>query len=96
MMATTEEVIAVAEPLRAAGGMYFTHMRDEADRVCASIEETLKIGKRVGVPVWISHHKCSMPENYGRSVQTLALIEAAPPCRKSPTTCTPTRPAPPC
>jgi N-acyl-D-amino-acid deacylase len=77
MHATTEEVIAVAEPLRAAGGMYFTHMRDEADQVCASIEETLKIGKRVGVPVWISHHKCSMPENYGRSVQTLALLEAS-------------------
>ncbi|MDN3567870.1 amidohydrolase family protein [Paeniroseomonas aquatica] len=77
MHATTEEVIAVAEPLRAAGGMYFTHMRDEADHVCASIEETLKIGKRLGVPVWISHHKCSMPENYGRSVQTLALLEAS-------------------
>jgi N-acyl-D-amino-acid deacylase len=77
MHATTEEVIAVAEPLRAAGGLYATHMRDEADRVCASIEETLKIGRRVGIPVHISHHKCSMPENYGRSVQTLALIEAA-------------------
>ncbi len=77
MHATTEEVIAVAEPLRAAGGLYATHMRDEADRVCASIEETLKIGKQVGVPVHISHHKCSMPENYGRSVQTLALLEAA-------------------
>lgn len=77
MHAPTEEVIAVAEPLRAAGGIYVTHMRDEADRVCASIEETLKIGKRVGVPVWISHHKCSLPENYGRSAQTLALIEAA-------------------
>ena len=75
--ATTEEVIAVAEPLRAAGGIYVTHMRNEADRVCASIEETLKIGKRVGVPVWISHHKCSLPENYGRSTQTLALLEAA-------------------
>jgi N-acyl-D-amino-acid deacylase len=77
MHAPTEEVIAVAEPLRAAGGLYVTHMRDEADRVCASIEETLKIGRRVGVQVHISHHKCSLPENYGRSVQTLALIEAA-------------------
>jgi N-acyl-D-amino-acid deacylase len=77
MHATTEEVIAVGEPLKAAGGMYFTHMRDEADRVCASIEETLKIGKQIGVPAWISHHKCSMPENYGRSVQTLALLEAS-------------------
>jgi N-acyl-D-amino-acid deacylase len=76
MHATTEEVIAVAEPLRAYGGIYVTHMRDEADGVCASIEETLKIGDRVGCPVWISHHKCSMPENYGRSNQTLALIDA--------------------
>ena len=76
MHATTEEVIAVAEPLRAHGGLYVTHMRDEADRVLASIEETAKIGKRVGVPVWISHHKCSMPENYGRSSQSLPLIEA--------------------
>jgi N-acyl-D-amino-acid deacylase len=52
-------------------------MRDEADHILASIEETLAIGKRVGVPVHISHHKCSMPENYGRSVQTLALLQAA-------------------
>ncbi|MBW8269341.1 N-acyl-D-amino-acid deacylase family protein [Caldovatus aquaticus] len=76
MHATTEEVIAVAEALRPFGGIYVTHMRDEADRVCASIEETAKIGRRAGVPVWISHHKCSMPENYGRSVETLALIDA--------------------
>ncbi|HWX48230.1 MAG TPA: D-aminoacylase [Roseomonas sp.] len=75
--ATTEEVIAVGEALRGTGGFYVTHMRDEADKVCASIEETLKIGRRLGVPVHISHHKCSMPENYGRSVQTLALIQAA-------------------
>ncbi|MXP61783.1 D-aminoacylase [Roseomonas sp. M0104] len=75
--APTEEVIAVGEALRGSAGIYVTHMRDEADRVCASIEETLKIGRRIGVPVHISHHKCSMPENYGRSVQTLALINAA-------------------
>lgn len=75
--ASTEEVIAVAEALRPTQGLYATHMRDEADRVCASIEETLKIGARAGVQVWISHHKCSMPENYGRSTQTLALLQAA-------------------
>jgi len=76
MHATTEEVIAVAEALRPTGGLYATHMRDEADRVCASIEEAAKIGKRAGVQVHISHHKCSMPENYGRSTQTLPLLAA--------------------
>jgi N-acyl-D-amino-acid deacylase len=77
MMAPTDEVIAVAEALRAAGGIYVTHMRDEADHVLQSIEETLKIGRDTGSPVVISHHKCSMPENFGRSTQTLAAIEAA-------------------
>jgi N-acyl-D-amino-acid deacylase len=74
--APTEEVIAVAEALRAAGGLYVTHMRDEMADVLISIEETLQIGRAVGVPVVISHHKCAQPENFGRSVETLPLIEA--------------------
>ena len=77
MMAPTDEVIAVAEALRTAGGLYVTHMRDEADDVLLSIEETLKIGRSVDVPVVISHHKCSMPENFGRSKETLPKIDAA-------------------
>ena len=35
-----------------------------------------EIGRAVNVPVVISHHKCAMPENYGRSVETLPRIEA--------------------
>src|SRR5580700_9043394 len=77
MMAPTAEVIAVAEALREAGGIYVSHMRDEADDVLQSIEETLRIGRAVNVPVVISHHKCAMPENYGRSVETLPVIDAA-------------------
>ncbi|HUN44422.1 MAG TPA: D-aminoacylase [Acetobacteraceae bacterium] len=76
MMAPTDEVIAVAEGLRNAGGLYVTHMRDEGKDVLLSIEETLQIGRAAGVPVVISHHKCAMPENYGRSVETLPRIEA--------------------
>lgn len=77
MMAPTDEVIAVAEALRNAGGLYVTHMRDEANDVLLSIEETLKIGRAVDVPVVISHHKCSMPENFGRSAETLPMIDKA-------------------
>ena len=74
--APTDEVIAVAEALRAAGGLYVTHMRDEAEGVLDSIAETLHIGRAAGVPVVISHHKCAQPENFGRSVETLPAIEA--------------------
>jgi N-acyl-D-amino-acid deacylase len=81
MHAPTEEVIAVAEVMREEGGLYATHMRDEADGVMDSIRETLRIGREAGtedapVEVVISHHKCSMPENFGRSRETLALIDA--------------------
>ena len=74
--APTEEVIAVAEALREAGGLYVTHMRDEGADVLRSIEETLRIGREAGAPVVISHHKCALPENYGRSQATLAAIDA--------------------
>ncbi|MBS0560296.1 MAG: D-aminoacylase [Proteobacteria bacterium] len=77
MHAPTDEVIAVAEALRAAGAIYVTHMRDEAAGVLDSIEETLSIGRGTGSPVVISHHKCAMPENYGRSAETLPLIDRA-------------------
>ena len=75
--APTDEVIAVAEALRTRQGLYVTHMRNEAEGVLDSIEETLAIGAAVGVPVVISHHKCAMPENHGRSRETLPRIEAA-------------------
>jgi N-acyl-D-amino-acid deacylase len=77
MMAPTDEVIAVAEALRTTGGLYVTHMRDEANDVLLSIEETLRIGRAVNVPVVISHHKCAMPENFGRSAETLPMIDKA-------------------
>jgi N-acyl-D-amino-acid deacylase len=77
MMAPTDEVVAVAEALRNTGGLYVTHMRDEANDVMRSIEETLLIGRAVNAPVVISHHKCAMPENYGRSAETLPRIDSA-------------------
>jgi N-acyl-D-amino-acid deacylase len=75
--ATTEEIIAVARPLKDYGGRYVTHMRDEGDRVVESMEETFRIGRELGVPVVISHHKVVGPRNHGRSAQTLALLAQA-------------------
>jgi len=77
IMAPTSEVIAVAEALRTSGGLYVTHMRDEGAGVLESIEETLQIGRAVDAPVVISHHKCSLPENFGMSHKTLPFMTAA-------------------
>jgi N-acyl-D-amino-acid deacylase len=74
--ATTEEVIEVCRPLAVRNGLYCTHMRDEGDRVIDSLEETFRIGRELGVPVVVSHHKVMGRSNHGRSGETLPLIEA--------------------
>ena len=74
--APTEEVIEVCRPLAKRNGLYCTHMRDEADKVLESLEETFRIGRELGVPVVISHHKVVGTPNHGRSAETLPLIEA--------------------
>ena len=75
--ATTEEVIEVCRPLGERRGIYCTHMRDEGDRVVESLEESFRIGRELGVPVVISHHKVVGTPNHGRSTETLPLIERA-------------------
>ncbi len=74
--APTEEVIDVCKPLAARRGLYVTHMRDEGANILASLEETFRIGREVGVPVVISHHKVAGSPNHGRSTETLQLIQA--------------------
>ena len=52
-------------------------MRDEGARVIDSLEESFRIGRELGVPVVISHHKVVGTPNHGRSVETLPFIERA-------------------
>ena len=73
--ATTDEVAAVAEVAGAAGGLYVTHMRDEGADIETAMEEAFEIGRRARAGVVISHHKCAGRANFGRSGETLALIE---------------------
>ena len=75
--APTKEIIELAKGLKAFGAIHTTHMRDETDQIVKSLEETLRIGHEADVPVVISHHKCAGAANHGRSVETLAIIDAA-------------------
>ena len=75
--APTEEVIALAEAVAAAGGIHSTHMRDETDHITDSLAETFAIGRAAQVPVVISHHKCAGAPNHGRTRETLPMIAEA-------------------
>ena len=71
------EIEALAAHLQLAGGLYTTHMRDEAEHVLDSLDESFHVGRAAGVPVVISHHKTTGVANFGRTAETLPKIAAA-------------------
>ena len=48
--ATAQEVIEVCRPLAAHGGVYCTHLRNEAGEVVDALEESFRIGRELGAP----------------------------------------------
>ena len=72
-----EEVIELAKVAAKYGGIHISHMRDEAFGVLDSVRETIRIGEEGGLPTQVTHHKIVGPANYGKSVETLKLIDAA-------------------
>ncbi|MBK9569924.1 MAG: D-aminoacylase [Chitinophagaceae bacterium] len=73
----TPEIVALAKVAAKYNGLYATHMRDEGDSVTYAIEEALTIGREAKIPVEISHFKLSGQHNWGRSKETVPMIEAA-------------------
>ncbi len=73
----TEEVIELAKVAGRMGGIHTSHMRDEASGVLKSVEETIAIGERGGLPTQVTHHKIIGKDNWGRSVDTLRLVAEA-------------------
>ena len=75
--APTEEVIRLAELLGPAGGLYTTHLRDEGDEIEAALEEAFRIGRESGAAVVLSHHKVTGRQNFGRTEETLKIVDRA-------------------
>ncbi len=75
--ATTEEIAALAEVAGEHGGRYYTHMRNEGDRLLEAIDEALQIGRLADAPVHIFHLKAAGRQNWGKMEQALARIKAA-------------------
>ena len=48
------------------GGIYISHMRDEAKGLVESVRETIAIGEKGGLPTQITHHKVVGKKYLGR------------------------------
>jgi N-acyl-D-aspartate/D-glutamate deacylase len=75
--APAEEILSLAEPLAAAGGIYTSHMRTESDEILSAMQEAFSTGRNSRVPVVISHLKCAGVANWGRSGEVLHALDTA-------------------
>ncbi|MEV4285813.1 D-aminoacylase [Nonomuraea bangladeshensis] len=70
----TDEVVALARVAARYGRPYVTHLRDEMARVEEALEEAVRIARRSGAALHVSHHKTAGKYAWGRTERTLAYL----------------------
>jgi N-acyl-D-amino-acid deacylase len=78
--AKTEEIVALAKVAAELGGVYSSHVRDEADYtigVVAAVDEVIRISEEAHIRAVVSHMKALGPANWGKSTQLVDSIERA-------------------
>ena len=76
----TGEVVAMARMAAQFGGVYSSHIRDEADYtigVVAAVQEVITIAEEGGLIGVVSHMKALGPASHGLSMALIERIEAA-------------------
>lgn len=73
----TSEVIGLAKASSKYSGVYASHIRDEGDHVTDAVSEAISIGREAKMPVEISHFKVTYKPNWGKSSETIGLVEKA-------------------
>jgi N-acyl-D-amino-acid deacylase len=75
--AETGELVALAAAAARHGGIYMSHIRDEADKAFDAFKEAIAIGERAHIPVQISHIKLGTVGVWRKAAEAIALIDAA-------------------
>lgn len=75
--ATTQEMIALCEPVAEAGGILSVHMRSYIGELAQALDEIIEIGRTSGVAVQISHLRMCDPLVWGRSGEVLNKLDRA-------------------
>ncbi|MEW5725134.1 MAG: amidohydrolase family protein [Thermodesulfobacteriota bacterium] len=84
LLAPTEELVELCQVVRAKGGLFTVHMRDETGRplrgrqgLLASIREVIEVSRRAEIPVEISHLKIASPHGGVTPAQVFELLDQA-------------------
>ena len=73
----TDELVALAKVAAERGGIYMTHIRDEADKSFDALNEEIAIAERARIPVEHSHIKLGTVSVWGKASEYIKIIEAA-------------------
>ena len=72
-----KEVIELAREAGEMGGIYTSHLRDEATGLIEGVAEAIRIGDEAKIPVVLTHHKAMGVKMWGASKVTLAMVDSA-------------------
>jgi N-acyl-D-amino-acid deacylase len=75
--AQADEMMTLGHVLGRHNAGYFTHLRDESNKVLEAVAEAVDIAAQCGVHVEIVHFKCSGSDNWGKAAKALSMIEDA-------------------
>ena len=73
----TDEIVEVCRVVARSGGIYVTHVRDEANRLLEALDEAIGICRRASLPVEIYHLKASGRPNWGKMPEAIRRIDEA-------------------
>ncbi len=73
----THELVELSRVASRYGGIYASHIRNEADTIIPALKEAEAIGEQAAIPVEIWHLKCAGRQNWGRMKEVLGEIESA-------------------
>jgi N-acyl-D-amino-acid deacylase len=71
------EIMALCAVVARHRAGYFTHIRDESNKVVEAVEEAIAVARAYPIHVEIVHLKCSGIDNWGKAGEILARIERA-------------------
>jgi N-acyl-D-amino-acid deacylase len=72
-----DEMVEIAKVVREYDGIYDVHVRSEGDGIIESIREVIEIGRQSGISVLITHFKVMGKRNWGKSEETLRMVDEA-------------------
>jgi N-acyl-D-amino-acid deacylase len=75
--AKTPELVELAKAAGEFGGMYISHMRSEGARLLEAIDELIHIAREAKVPAEIYHFKAAGRQNWHKTAEAIAKVEAA-------------------